>query len=75
MNYQELPGAVGGRIAAHFGIRLTEQEEAGIREAEELDSKNPYTYFAADSVGKQEAGRALRNNPAIQELDALYALI
>ena len=75
VNYQELPGAIGGRIAAHFGIRLTEQEEAGIREAAQLDAKNPYASFVPDSVGKQEAGRALRKTPAIQELEALYALM
>jgi hypothetical protein len=53
VNYLELPGAVTGRIARHFGLALTPEEKVLVDSAAGLDAKNPGFTFQPDSASKQ----------------------
>lgn len=50
VDYAELPDAVWGRVAEHFGVRFSEEEGAGMREAARFDSKNPGRVFRGTGV-------------------------
>jgi hypothetical protein len=41
VDYSELPGAMWSRIASHFGIFLSDNDVARMRESAQYDSKNP----------------------------------
>ncbi len=41
VNYLELPGAISGKIARHFGLELTSSDEARVEAATLRDAKNP----------------------------------
>jgi hypothetical protein len=61
VNYRELPGAVPGGIARHFGVAFTPQEEAQLAAAAQFDAKNPTLPFQPDSAAKQaEATEEIR---------------
>lgn len=53
VNYRELPGAIFGAIARHFGLELTPEERATMTEAAKFDAKSPGFAFEDDSEGKQ----------------------
>ncbi len=75
IDYRELPGAFFGRIAPHFGLNLSNEDEARMRKAAGFDAKNPGMEFRPDSQRKQTSA-----TPAIRELcerllTPLYAAI
>ncbi|MGO9261741.1 MAG: aspartyl/asparaginyl beta-hydroxylase domain-containing protein [Bryobacteraceae bacterium] len=45
VDYAELPGAVWGPMASHFGVRFSEEERTHMREAARFDSKSPGQLF------------------------------
>lgn len=45
VDYSELPEAVWGRVASHFGVRFSETEVAQMRETARFDAKNPQQLF------------------------------
>ena len=50
LDYSELPDAVADRILPAFGLECDEDELAGMRQAAELDAKNPTLTFASEPV-------------------------
>jgi hypothetical protein len=72
IDYRQLPGAVAGSIARHFGLSLSPAEENLMREAARLDAKNPSLPFEPDTQKKQETGKALQSDPDAAVLNALY---
>ena len=72
VEYRDLPGAVTGPIAKHFGLRLTAEDAQGMLAAARRDAKNPSVSFQSDTRRKQEAGRELTAEPAVTALSALY---
>ena len=53
VNYEELPAALFGRIARHFGCAWDEAEVAAMKIASARDAKRPLSSFTADSAGKR----------------------
>lgn len=52
LNYRELPSAVWGRVAALFGLDLTESEQESMRRVTGFNAKSPTEYFQADATAK-----------------------
>jgi hypothetical protein len=73
VDYRELPAAVSGSIARHFGITPDETGAARMREAAAVDAKNPMMPFQSDTAGKQEEAQPLRDLAARAGLPELYA--
>jgi hypothetical protein len=63
VNYRDLPRAIWGGIARHFGIEFDDDEVRRMQEMAQFHAKLPQQPFAADSEGKQlgapESARAL----------------
>jgi hypothetical protein len=72
VNYNELPAAVCGSIAHHFGLGLTDGDEARVDDATRLDAKNPVGDFESDVDAKKKLGQALEPAPALATLESLY---
>jgi hypothetical protein len=72
VDYRELPDAVPGRIARHFGIESDDAGAARMRQAATLDAKNPVAVFEPDSAGKQAEGEGLREVAEEAGLQDLY---
>ncbi|MOA08474.1 hypothetical protein D3C78_1282440 [compost metagenome] len=51
VNYSELPGALGGRLAPLFGVG--EADAPRLREVAAFDAKQPSMWFSADTARKQ----------------------
>lgn len=61
VNYTQLPGAVWGEIARHFGIAFSPDEVARMRELAAYHAKRPRQRFEADRASKQlEVSDAMR---------------
>ena len=58
VNYTELPEAVTGPIARHFGEHFLPEEIAAMAEAAKMNAKSPMIVFAADSAEKQREADA-----------------
>ena len=76
VNYNELPAAVCGSIARHFGLELTDGDKARV-EAATPDStpKNPFTDFESEGRREKEAGRNLwsRTPAPSRRSESLYS--
>ena len=72
VNYNELPAAVSGTIARHFGLELTGGDKARVEAATRLDAKNPFAEFESDADEKKKRARALEPDPALATLEDLY---
>lgn len=72
VSYRELPGAICGRIAEHFGLRLDTEDEARVQSVAVLDAKNPAFTFERDSEAKQFQGQSLQSDPILGALQSLY---
>ncbi len=72
IDYKELPGAIGGSIARHFGLGLTEADELVLREASQQNAKNPNSGFTSDSEAKRREGELLAGTAGAQRLATLY---
>jgi hypothetical protein len=72
LNYTELPDAVYGRLARHFGCTWTGDEIEAMKQASSRDAKAPATAFAPDSERKrQDAGEHV-NEICERKLGAVY---
>jgi Aspartyl/Asparaginyl beta-hydroxylase len=72
VDYKELPEAICGRIAKHFGLNLTAGDEARVEVAAQLDAKNPWAPFTGDTELKQLQARSLEADPVLSNLESLY---
>jgi hypothetical protein len=72
VNYDELPAAVCGSIARHFGLELTDEDKARVMDATRLDAKNPYSEFESDAEAKKKLAESLEPGPALAALETLY---
>jgi len=54
VNYEQLPDAVTGSIARHFGISLAADEVAKMEHAAQFDAKSPSLFFESDRARKQD---------------------
>jgi hypothetical protein len=60
LHYDELPDAIWERVAPHFGVTLSPERVALMREVASRDAKRPTLPFIADGEGKRaEADEAL----------------
>jgi len=73
VDYGELPGAIGGRIAKHFGLELTAEDEARVEAATRLDAKNPHLEFTGDHEEKRKSAESLVPEPVLETVKNLYA--
>lgn len=61
INYNELPHALWTRILPHFGVPVSDADQAAMKAAALVDAKAPYTAFVPDADAKQrEASSDLR---------------
>jgi hypothetical protein len=78
VHYDELPGALETKIAAHFGLSFTEAERARLREVARRDAKQPASAFSPDGAAKRAEAtaqeRAVCDAIARPAYDALEAL-
>ncbi len=58
IHYRELPEAVFGPIARHFGISLSDDETERMRKVTAFDAKNPSLWFQPDSERKRATATA-----------------
>jgi hypothetical protein len=72
VNYRDLPGAVTGEIARHFGVRFGPEEELLIAAAARLDAKQPSRVYQPDSAAKQQAATEELRRRANIWLSGLY---
>ena len=72
VDYRELPGAICGRIAKHFGLGLSAEEEQQILSATYFDAKNPGLKFEKDSEEKSKQIGDLQSERGLSELRASY---
>jgi hypothetical protein len=72
IDYRELPEAVTGSIAKHFGLVFSPGDESRMRETARFDAKNPSTSFESDAKTKQDTGKELRLDIAAAHLDVCY---
>jgi hypothetical protein len=72
IDYTELPGAITGKIAEHFGMPLSESDCLLMRETSQVDAKRPSNTFVPDTEAKRQAVLEYQDNPAVRELVSLY---
>ncbi len=72
VNYDELPAAICGSIARHFGLRLTDEDQTRVETATRFDAKNPFTGFESDVEAKKKLARSLEPDSALAVLESLY---
>ena len=72
VNYNQLPGAVTGSIAKHFGLSFSRDEIDTINGAAEFDAKTPQMTFEPDSIRKRAAANEATREAAAVWLDPLY---
>lgn len=72
VNYDQLPGAVTGEIAGHFGISFSAEEAAKMNSAANFDAKTPQLSFASDSESKRKGATEAVQAAAGAWLDPLY---
>jgi hypothetical protein len=54
IDYTQLPDAVWGPVASHFGVRFSEEERKRMQEAARFDSKNPGQLFRGSEAGQPD---------------------
>jgi hypothetical protein len=74
VDYSELPGAICGKIARHFGMDFSPEDEARVQAATSRNAKNPQADFEDDRAAKQKEAEALLTEPGIETLRALFYL-
>ncbi len=73
VDYCELPEAVCGRIATHFGIEVTPDERTAMRSAAVVHAKNPGIPFERDVDAKQAHATDAIRQLCEGKLNTLYA--
>jgi hypothetical protein len=78
VNYHELPGAVVGKLSAHFGVAWSAENQERMMAVAPFNAKNPCLFFAPDSAEKnQQATDRMRQaadrwiRPVYERLEAL----
>jgi hypothetical protein len=74
VDYSELPGAIRGKIARHFGMDFSPEDEARVQAATSRNAKNPQADFEDDRAAKQKEAESLLAEPGIETLRALFYL-
>jgi hypothetical protein len=72
VNYNQLPSAVTGSIAKHFGLSFSSDEVDTINRAAKFDAKTPQMTFEPDSGRKRAAANEATREAAAVWLDPLY---
>lgn len=72
LNYRELPGAIWSRLPAHVGVSYSEAEQLRLRQAAQLDAKNPVLPFNDDRALKQQLASASVRELAERWLQPVY---
>ncbi|HKP68865.1 MAG TPA: sulfotransferase [Pyrinomonadaceae bacterium] len=72
VDYEELPEAVWGSIADHFGVTFTGGEIARMKERSQFDAKVPQQTFAKDSDSKRATATDEARRAAKEFVDPLY---
>ncbi len=72
IDYRELPGAITGAIAAHFGLGLSAEDAARVEAATRINAKSPSEVFADDRAEKRRLAEGLVRGPGLDALMALY---
>jgi gluconate kinase len=73
VSYRELPDALEGSIAAHFGLGFTPEERALLATAARRDAKSPTQPFQPDTSAKQREATASLRALADEWLGGLHA--
>jgi hypothetical protein len=72
VDYRELPGAICGKIARHFGLGLSPEDIARATAAMLFDAKHPEGEFIGDHDEKRKRIDSLSPDAGIERLLALY---
>jgi hypothetical protein len=72
VEYTELPGAVTGRIADHFGISFSRTEIEKMNAASKFDAKTRGLDFTPDGEAKRKKASDEMRQVAAERLDPLY---
>ncbi len=72
IDYRELPQAICSRIARHFRLELSGEDEARVAAATRLDAKNPLAEFAGDHEEKRRRVESLAPDATLETLQMLY---
>lgn len=73
VRYEELPEAVFGPIAKHFGLELSPEDIAAMRSVAARDAKNAGIVFQPDSESKRAGATAAIRALCEPELNGLFA--
>ncbi len=73
VDYRELPAAVWTSVAPHFGLSLTRDQIARMRECAQFDAKSPTIRFVPGTPDQQAEGQESNDLSAELGLDRLYA--
>jgi hypothetical protein len=72
VNYDELPAAVNGRIAGHFGLELSARDLAAIVSASARNAKAPREEFRSDTEEKRAEATTSVREAADEFLTPIY---
>jgi hypothetical protein len=75
VNHSELPGAVAGRILAHFGMRIEPADAGTLAAAAERDAKDPLRTFQYDGTEKRKAASETVRAAAAAHLAPVYGAL
>ena len=75
VDYRDLPGAIVGKIARHFGLELTTDDQVRVEAASRLDAKNPFAEFASDHEAKRKRIESLVPEADLENLQVIYRQI
>ena len=73
VNYDQLPGAVTGVIAEHFGLSFSDEEMETLNGAARYNAKTPQMFFEPDTAGKREEATDAARQAAATWTDPVYA--
>ena len=72
MDYCDLPQAIWGSIAKHFGIEVDDGEVRRMQETAQVNAKMPQQPFVADSKDKQQEASEAERVLTRELLEPLY---
>ena len=72
INYEQLPDAVSGSIAKHFGLSFAPEELDQMNRAARFDAKTPQMMFEPDSARKRTEASDAAVRAAAEWVDPLY---
>ena len=72
VHYGELPGAIWGRLARHFGMAFSDEEIGRMLDAATVDAKNPKQRFEPDTESKNREATEVVRGLAEQCMEGAY---